>query len=888
MDVSCPHCELSIALLEEQLREEIVCPSCGSSFKAEPGTTSTWSPSEGQRTLGRFELIDHIGIGAFGTVYKARDPQLDRMVAIKVPRAAALASKEDLDRFLREARSVAQLRHPGIVPVFEVGKADDLPFLVSEYVDGVTLSDLSTGRNLTHNEAAELIEAVARALEYAHAQGVIHRDVKPANIIVGEDGQPRLMDFGLAKRDMGETTMTVAGQVIGTPAYMSPEQASGQAHHVDGRSDVYSLGVILYWLLTGKLPFRGNSRMLIFQVQHDEPPPPRKLDKSVPRDLETICLKAMAKAPNQRYFTAHGLADDLRRYLGGEPIHARRITPITRLWRWCRRKPAAAGLCVSLMALAVSVCVLTIFMLGHGDPGPLGIFLNDGLPPDRLEALEELPLNEPPTVLEVLEKLEGMMPRGPGSPRLSMQLAQDADFVKNALDILSNKSDAAGWNPENFEIYTRLALPPQTIKFIAGLSADEPPEGLFPELLGYLGRLRLGSLPRTEQSETIRELVLIISDHKNEELQNRCVILLDGLPVQDFCNSMIEVFTSSPNLRSPAKRAMQYYAENGSAKRVREIGRLTTSRLADQLNAEPGQPIRRSSDMEFLTYIVGLTGDGESLEVVASILKNRKRLRDAAVLKEAIESVYTLQKRTGKRTKSNLLRDVVGDPAVREQYRGLAVQKLVDLVDDESIDVFLAVAVNADDNEDVRGKVISGLAKLVPDESAKRKVIKALLGLLQTHRKEEDVVVRAALNAMGKVGDSKHAKELIDFLRYLDFNRAANVAIQTLILRVPSGADQVVHSLLSWSVANPVLPPELDFEPLQVLTNLALAVGFDDQEKKSAAKAVIEALGECQSDEDGAVGELAGEWLGEMGKVTKVSPTELQSDNEGGKERGIR
>ena len=187
-------------------------------------------------------------------------------------------------------------------------------------MQGVTLADLLSARRPTFRESAELIAAVADALQYAHEHGVIHRDVKPSNIMIGEDGRPFVMDFGLAKREAGEITMTVEGQVLGTPAYMAPEQAHGEGHKVDGRADVYSLGVVLYELLTGELPFRGTQRMLLLQVLQDEPRPPRRINDKIPRDLETICLKAMAKEPGRRYPTARELADDLRRWLKGEAI----------------------------------------------------------------------------------------------------------------------------------------------------------------------------------------------------------------------------------------------------------------------------------------------------------------------------------------------------------------------------------------------------------------------------------------------------------------------------------------------------------------------------------------------------------------------------------------
>jgi serine/threonine-protein kinase len=370
------------------------CPVCGGAIEGlvNQGThtstaqehTANWLPTAkltgsppepplppGPRLIGAYEVLDTLGRGGMGIVYKAYQASLKRVVALKMILDPG-AEEQALTRFRTEAEAVAQLQHPNIIQIYEIGEHDGRPFLCLEFVEGGTLSKkLARGLPMPR-EAAQLVETLARAMHFAHERGIIHRDLKPSNILLTADGQPKISDFGLAKRtrldSVSRAGVTQTGDVLGTPSYMAPEQAGGMIRQIGPPTDVYALGAILYEMLTGKPPFEAPTAMQALQmVMSEEPQRPSAFQPRVPRDLETIVMTCLEKKPSRRYPTAAALADDLRAFLAGDVIKARSASPLEQLGKWARRHPTLAVL------LAVAGVALVGLLIGAWQHNALAV-----------------------------------------------------------------------------------------------------------------------------------------------------------------------------------------------------------------------------------------------------------------------------------------------------------------------------------------------------------------------------------------------------------------------------------------------------------------------------------------------------------------------------------
>jgi len=349
----CPRCLMGMAL-------EISSEPSESS--PDDGLVADATIPESDRSFGDYELLGRVARGGMGVIYKARQICLNRIVAVKMMLPGLLVSEAEASRFQNEAEVIANLRHPNIVAVHEVGAHDGQRYFSMDYVEGQSLAAVVRDHPLPARTAARYVKVIAEAIQYAHQQGILHRDLKPSNVLLDKAGNPRITDFGLAKRLASDSRLTATGTVLGTPSYMPPEQADGKTRRIGPASDVYSIGAILYELLTGRPPFQAATPLdTILLVLNTEPIAPRKLNPKLSRDLQTICLKCLEKDPRWRYQTAQELADDLDRYLKREPIKARPINLLYRGWRWCRRNPWPT---TATAALILAILMTSLWAIG--------------------------------------------------------------------------------------------------------------------------------------------------------------------------------------------------------------------------------------------------------------------------------------------------------------------------------------------------------------------------------------------------------------------------------------------------------------------------------------------------------------------------------------------
>ncbi|MCI0748144.1 MAG: protein kinase [Verrucomicrobia subdivision 3 bacterium] len=492
---TCPECGAPLA----SDAPEGFCPACmleGALRVGEAENSKLRVQSQSGR-FGDYELIEEIARGGMGVVYKARQKSLDRIVALKMLLFGQHAGADLIRRFKAEAVAAGSLHHPNIVAIHEVGIHEGQHFIVMDYVDGPNLANFVREQPLSGKRAAEHVKVIAEAIHYAHEHGILHRDLKPSNVLIDSNDQPRVTDFGLARRIEGDSSLTLTGQVLGSPNYMPPEQAAADRGKLSRRSDVYGLGAILYYLLTGRPPFQGeNITDTLHQVFNSEPLSPRLLQHRVPVDLETICLKCLQKEPDRRYHTAKDLAEELTRFGKSEPILARPVGQIEKLWRWSRRHPAISRLLLLLLLTLSAGLAGIVWQWRRAEErseilrrnlyvAQMNVAIearresNIGLALDLLEAQKPRRGEEDLRGFEWLHMWQ-MLHQEVATMRADSNAVNTAIFSPDGRTIVSAGEDGTikVWDAKSFELIRTLVVPPDlvsptTIQLLEGRSAPD-------------------------------------------------------------------------------------------------------------------------------------------------------------------------------------------------------------------------------------------------------------------------------------------------------------------------------------------------------------------------------------------------------------------------------
>jgi serine/threonine-protein kinase len=475
-----------------------------------PGSSDRPGPPADEPELPRiqgYEVEGILGRGGMGIVFRAHHQRLNRNVALKMILAGPYADPDERKRFVQEAEAVASLRHPNIVPVYDAGEIDGRPYFTMELVEGGRLSQKVSGLPQPAREAAALVAAIANAVHAAHQQGIVHRDLTPSNILLATDGTPKVTDFGLARRLEFDTDITASGSPIGTPSYMAPEQGRGNKSAIGPATDVYALGAILYELLTGRPPFRGeSSAATIQQVLAAEVVPPARLNPRVPRDLQTICLKCLNKEPQKRYGSAKALEEDLRRFERGEPIKARPVGLVERGVRWVRRRPALAGALASgiLLALALLITIVWWQMQRTALAATAAAYAEADLrESDRLRDLGELKTSAA-VLKRAKERLVGFV-----SPTLQNRLSSASDGLELLIRLETIRQERALVKPPA-EILSVLIPPTDAVKETS--SGRHYEEAFRAAGIGAPGENPAAAATRVRASPVSRALVAALDD----------------------------------------------------------------------------------------------------------------------------------------------------------------------------------------------------------------------------------------------------------------------------------------------------------------------------------------------------------------------------------------
>ncbi len=710
--------------------------------------------------LGRYKIVSEIARGGMGVVYRAHDPKLGRVVALKVLLAGEGASREMIARFMREARSAAGLKHPGIVQVHDFGEAGGQHYFTMDFVPGRSLDHMVATGDVPPQRALEIVLAVARALQHAHERDIIHRDLKPANIIVTPEGEPVLTDFGLAK-EVGDTGLSMTGTVFGTPAYMSPEQAQGCTDQIDGRSDVYSLGVVLYELLAGEQPFTGATVYdVITEVITKDPPSPVQINSDLDADLGTICLKAMEKVPECRYATMADMADDIQAYLDGEAISARPPSAVEKAVRALRRHRKALFFSTAGAAAAIAIALGLWFAFGR----------------NRLDAFAE---NMSSTSLELrMASTRSLAAEIRAGKFEGEDLARAEKLI---IDRLADENPGVRLAALKLVAYRKLiAAGPELVRMVRSekergvrLAAircrlPQPPAGFAAALLELAGDAEIEREVRLAAVEALG-----IAGGLNTKL--RLVRLkLANHRDRGFCSAV----DSAMQHVAPRTRIMKFYRLSAGEGALRGVSRAVSGlqarerelqRMIDEVDGDGGKPGPKPPKPQPLRLVLKRLKSPkveERLEAVSDlgIIKHRdcvppllNALRDADgdVSLAAAESLASI----GIDDHSELLLTLLRDGNLAPASRGAAAH-LLGLAKLRSTAKDIAIALGAEKNASAARLMVSALGRL----GVRRDVEPALVTVLT---EGAPGLRAAAAEALGQVG-ARSAKSLDALMKSLD------------------------------------------------------------------------------------------------------------------------